>query len=224
MPTLKYYDGSDWQYAAIGKIGPTGPTGPTGVAAGLPTGGATGTLLSKTSSTDYDTQWVDPGTVGGLVHINTKTFSASTAESFDGIFTSNYLNYRFFISGVGSTALNIQARLRASNADNTTGNYGTIRNNQDSIISDRFQTSFTNLARVNSVTEFSIVLDVINPQITAFTTLLGQSFGLNANETAYITTSSTGYFEATTAFDGIKFYPSTGNFTGRLQIFAYNKI
>jgi hypothetical protein len=30
MPTLKYYDGSDWQYAAIGKIGPTGPTGSEG--------------------------------------------------------------------------------------------------------------------------------------------------------------------------------------------------
>lgn len=30
MPTLKYYDGSNWQYAAIGKLGPTGPTGPTG--------------------------------------------------------------------------------------------------------------------------------------------------------------------------------------------------
>lgn len=30
MATIKYWDGSAWQYAVVGKQGPVGPTGPTG--------------------------------------------------------------------------------------------------------------------------------------------------------------------------------------------------
>lgn len=38
-----------------GATGATGPTGPAG--AGFPSGGATGTVLSKLSATNYDTTW-----------------------------------------------------------------------------------------------------------------------------------------------------------------------
>jgi hypothetical protein len=57
MPVLKYYDGSDWEPVASAL---QGPTGPTGVAVGLPTGGATGAVLTKQSSADYDTDWETP--------------------------------------------------------------------------------------------------------------------------------------------------------------------
>jgi hypothetical protein len=57
MPILKYYDGSDWEPVASALQGPTGVTGPTGVATGLPTGGVTGAVLAKTSTTDYATEW-----------------------------------------------------------------------------------------------------------------------------------------------------------------------
>lgn len=55
----------------IGATGPQGATGPTGsggvqgatgatgpAGSGVPTGGSTGQVLSKSSNTDYDTQWV----------------------------------------------------------------------------------------------------------------------------------------------------------------------
>lgn len=53
-----------------GEIGPTGPTGadstvtgPTGATGdtgpGVPVGGATGQVLAKSSSTNYDTEWTD---------------------------------------------------------------------------------------------------------------------------------------------------------------------
>ena len=57
MAVLKYYDGSDWEPVVSALQGPTGPTGATGVATGLPTGGVTGAVLAKTSTTDYATQW-----------------------------------------------------------------------------------------------------------------------------------------------------------------------
>ena len=44
---------------STGSTGPTGNTGPTGLS-GIPTGGATGQMLVKTSATDYDTKWSVP--------------------------------------------------------------------------------------------------------------------------------------------------------------------
>jgi len=49
------------QIAQKGDTGATGPTGPTGATgAGVPTGGTTGQVLSKSSATDYATVWVTP--------------------------------------------------------------------------------------------------------------------------------------------------------------------
>lgn len=55
-----------------GPAGPTGPTGPTGPAGatgatgpGVAAGGTTGQILSKTSSADYATGWIDAPTGGG---------------------------------------------------------------------------------------------------------------------------------------------------------------
>ena len=45
MATIKYWDGTAWQYAIVGKQGPAGPTGPTG-----PAGQATTFQWRKTVS------------------------------------------------------------------------------------------------------------------------------------------------------------------------------
>jgi hypothetical protein len=68
---IEYIGGSvlSWTYneqvdilvAPIGDAGAAGPTGPTGAAGqGVPTGGATGQILRKSSNSDYATEWVDP--------------------------------------------------------------------------------------------------------------------------------------------------------------------
>jgi hypothetical protein len=84
MPILKYYDGSDWEPVASALIGPTGPTGPTGVAVGLPTGGATGTVLTKASNADYDTTWSIAGKVLQVVStFKDDTFSLTSTTPTD---------------------------------------------------------------------------------------------------------------------------------------------
>ena len=59
-------DGADGADGAQGPEGPEGPQGPAGAdgadGEGVPLGGTTGQILSKTSETDYDTEWVDPTT------------------------------------------------------------------------------------------------------------------------------------------------------------------
>lgn len=49
-----------------GIQGIQGPPGDDGV--GVPAGGLTGELLAKNSNTDYDTEWIDPATVGVTDH------------------------------------------------------------------------------------------------------------------------------------------------------------
>lgn len=46
---------------SAGEQGPQGPEGPQGPAGeGVPAGGAAGDHLTKTSATDYDTEWTTP--------------------------------------------------------------------------------------------------------------------------------------------------------------------
>lgn len=52
------WTGTAWDIVVTTTV--TGPQGPAGAAgAGVASGGTAGQILSKTSSTDYDTEWVD---------------------------------------------------------------------------------------------------------------------------------------------------------------------
>ncbi len=75
-----------------GATGPTGPTGATGspgapgatgpAGPGVPTGGSTGQVLTKTSGTDYATNWQTPSSGSSVQDLYTLAynFSGSTAE------------------------------------------------------------------------------------------------------------------------------------------------
>ena len=79
MPVLKQYNPNtqEWEPVVVGATGPqgiqgiqgiqgeTGPAGADGATGqGLATGGTSGQVLAKASSTDYDTEWVDQS--GGI--------------------------------------------------------------------------------------------------------------------------------------------------------------
>jgi hypothetical protein len=57
--------GADGAAGPAGPKGDTGDAGPAGVAGpGVASGGASGQILSKNSSSDYDTSWIDPPVTG----------------------------------------------------------------------------------------------------------------------------------------------------------------
>jgi hypothetical protein len=51
MATIKYWNGSAWVYAVVGKQGPVGPTGPTGPAGATGPTGAASTVPGPTGAT-----------------------------------------------------------------------------------------------------------------------------------------------------------------------------
>ena len=62
--------GIQGETGATGATGAKGDTGATG--AGVPSGGASGQILTKKSATDYDTEWADPASAS-------KTFAIAMA-------------------------------------------------------------------------------------------------------------------------------------------------
>jgi hypothetical protein len=91
---------------AINRLGVTGPTG---------------SVLVTDAGETTGLKWVDPGTVGGLVHIETQAVSGASAHSFGSdanpIFSSLYDNYQIVVSCTSGSGGALTFRLRANTTD-----------------------------------------------------------------------------------------------------------
>ena len=83
--------GPQGETGATGPQGPQGIQGPTGPAGadgadgeGVPTGGTTGQVLAKASGSNYDTEWVDAATGGGVTvaAIQTSAFTPVVGNAY----------------------------------------------------------------------------------------------------------------------------------------------
>jgi hypothetical protein len=76
--------GSDGAAGAAGATGPQGPAGAAGTngtnGQGVPTGGTTGQILAKNSSTNYDTGWIN-APAGGSTDSGSSNFSYNFYQS-----------------------------------------------------------------------------------------------------------------------------------------------
>ena len=87
-----------------GPAGPQGPTGPSGPTAGLPTGGAINTVLSKKSAADYDTQWAVPPASGSQITYTGQYDPAHTYHDGDYVVGPDNFVYQCVVEGtVGVT-------------------------------------------------------------------------------------------------------------------------
>ena len=175
----------------------------------LPSG--TGTLATQ----DY------AAGAGGLVHINTTTFSAVSSVSVDDVFTSDYENYRIMFYATTTSNGGITTRLRTSGTDNSTSNY----NYQDlnaygtTVVGSRAtgQTSWGLNQLVSPEYNF-FTLDLFNPQ-TATPTVGSMSYGYRGSSTSLQIAQWLINFNATTQFDGISF--AQNSMTGTIRTYGY---
>lgn len=239
MAVLKYHDGTGWEPVVSALQGPTGAAGAvyqttaptdTGVLwidtdddghLVVPNGGVTGSVLTKSSSADYDTEWNVP-TSTGLVHINTTTFTTSSSESFNDVFSATYDNYRLIFAGLTSVdGAYVGGRFRVAGADNSTANYYTQ-------ISRAFSTTANGLVAASGGTSFGDLfqgkpngchfsIDIYNPFATKNSAITG--IGGRDNNIHLVSHQ----FQATTSFTGISLFPTSGTMTGSVSIFGYAK-
>lgn len=165
----------------------------------------------------------DDRTVGqGLTYITGATFSAASTVIADGCFTSTYRNYVIYVDADFTTGVDtLRFYLRTSGTDNTSALYynGLLVGNASSAASATYNATQTSggagyVADLKSGTTMTLYA----PQV-AIETAYSSTFFANGAAQAWYGTQG-GFYNATTQFDGIKFFPTSSTITGQYRIYG----
>ena len=186
--------------------------------------GTNGQVLTADSAQTAGVKWATPSAGGGgLVLVDSDTFSAVSSVSLDSVFTSTYRNYLIVVnqtgSGGGATFL---LRFRASGSDNTTTNYATQQlTARSTTIAGARSTSETYIRLGASRTDrLAYAIWVFMPQETQKTWVKTDAAD-NVSTISY--ELNVGVFNDTTSFDGFKLLVDTGTFSGDIAVYGLEK-
>jgi hypothetical protein len=187
--------------------------------------GTNGQVLTADSVASTGLAWVTPtpGAAGALIKIAVASPSAAGSVSFDNVFTATYRNYMVLLNLTGSASTNLFFRYRLSGTDNSTSNYYRQRLEVDG--------SSATASRLTSQTSVQIGGVVSSPngtQIFVFGPQIAQNSVSKTTQaiaggggvSAVYGTETYAIFDGSTQFDGISFFPQTGNITGSIQIYG----
>ena len=167
---------------------------------------------------------------GGLVYLTGATFTTATSVSLpNSTFTSTYANYRFILSLSAVTAdSDFTLRFRAGGSDDTTSNYDTaflgLRNDGTASNSTAAAGSSILVGESDATAGnmYTLVLDVIQPQLSVPTNVYGTYYFLDKAVTARFMRVGVGGFRNTTAFDALSFISSTASsLSGNYRVYGY---
>ena len=177
----------------------------------------------------YDnTAWVmiaDTDTPPGLELIKASTVTTQSEIVMDDVYSSDYDNYRVvFRATAGSTTqvLYYQNRVSGSNA---VTNYETAHigyrptNAASNVASSIVGTTFWFLVGNGTSTFANATFDVLSPNKTAPTGLIGNSFGVDG--TSSYGNHMSGQHTTATAYTGFRIYASTGTFSATCRVYGY---
>lgn len=150
------------------------------------------------------------------------TFSGATSLVIDGIFTSNYANYRVIyeaitISGNGGISLEFR-RNGVTTQDSYL--YNKIRSYSTLVNSATGGTTNIDITYggMYAAPAHSLI-EIMGPQVANKTSFNTRNFVQDSTE--YIQSSTAGYQNSSTQFDGIRFAGPT--LSGSVRIYAYNQ-
>lgn len=181
----------------------------------------------KDLATSIDTK-LGVYTGGGLVKLNTTSFSAASSQSINDVFSTTYDNYKILINLTATSASStIQYRMRVSGADNTASTYNDVNfraNGAGSSTTQNLNQNVGTLAITHSTTiTKGISVDMFSPFLSAVTTFNATTGNLdNVNNQIGVYLAGGGHNTAS-SFTGISIFPSTGTFSGTITILGYAK-
>ena len=159
----------------------------------------------------------------GLVHIETASFSASSAVNINDVFSSTYDNYRILVSLTASTGAPSQTfRLRVGGSDETGSNYTFQQLEIDNTTVAGARTSSTTAARYmwgSSTSKSTSAVDIFAPFLaepTLYFSNANWQLGTNLYNFA-------GSHSLTTSYTGLTLIVGTGSITGFYSIYGYRK-
>jgi hypothetical protein len=183
--------------------------------------GTTGAVLTADAGETTGLKWAAAGSVGGLVHINTTTFSAVTSVSLaNNTFTSTFDSYLLILNYAVSQLSVTNFRTRLSGTDATGANYNYFANS--------FQATYINQANATSQTSaylgelennHNAMMQIDNislAQNTRYAVMGNAGGGRNGG-------FGTGSHIVATAYDSCTFFRSAGTMTGTITAFGVKK-
>jgi hypothetical protein len=164
---------------------------------------------------------------GSVSTKGTVTISGASTVSLNDVFSSSYDRYKIIINQTGASVTNgqLQMRLRVAGSDNSATNYREQYIGADSttVFGGRSTgISFWFIGRVLNDHRTWVELDIINP----FDSSLRPTFWNNYNDTITGTmsmVSTSGALDVTTSYTGFTVIAETGNMTGSIYVYGYNK-
>jgi hypothetical protein len=152
---------------------------------------------------------------------NTVSFSAVSALSLNGCFSSTYEDYRIIIKGNSSVTGSIAYRLRVAGADDTTNNYWYQYLLADNTTVSAGRAQGTSAFWINThTTRFMAVIDVFGPNMTIPTLQTVLNTYNAAAPQALINTET---HNVSTAYTSISLLPPSGTITGTVAVYGYQK-
>ena len=153
------------------------------------------------------------------------TFSGASSVSLNGIFSADYTTYHInFLLESASTQAGVTVRFRTSGTDNTSNvYYGAGQLNYayngsyftDSANPSTQSQTLVGAEQISSLYGSLMVMEISNPFQSQLTVVKSQSNSSYANRHSNLTHNST------TSFDGMSFIYSSGNMTGKIQVYGY---
>jgi hypothetical protein len=158
------------------------------------------------------------------------TFSGTESIALIGIFTSTYENYKIVVTFSDATADGqIWFKLRAGATDNSSGYYwGTVGRNAAGTVYNNYAANdtggfFVVNADAGQPDIVSAEITLFNPQLARKTKFIGNAAGAEnaGNITSFF---GAGSHNATTAYDSVNFYnTSGGTLSGTIRVYGYNQ-
>jgi hypothetical protein len=188
--------------------------------------GTNGQVLMADSAETNGLKWGTPS-AGSLTYVGGASFTGSSSQSLNNVFTSTYANYMIVcnIDSV-STGANINFRLRASGTDSGASYYSNIMYNDLSSggvafgsigVSNGAAWKIADLSNTGSPYGFSF--NLFNPQRSVTTTFESGSHGYNYSGIFYQSFCG-GVHNVASSYDGITISPAAGSFTGNIRVYG----
>lgn len=183
--------------------------------------GTNGQVLTVDSTTATGLKWASPASTGALTYVGGASFTGSSSQSLNNVFSSTYLNYLILLNVDKSTTGTLKFRLRSGGSDNTTSNYYSTTTFLDYNSTASGTSKFAAAQEWNTPDIISVYfpLTILSPQASTETYLTVPNFSFKYSPGQYTGTMSA-FFNATTSFDGITIYPTSGTMTGSVRVYG----
>jgi hypothetical protein len=187
--------------------------------------GTNGQQLVADSTASTGLKWDNPS---GLVHINTVDFTTVSAISLpNNTFTTTYENYKVKLEvNAVSADCAINMRYRASGTDNTSSAYiygipGIDFNGNATNRSGGATSFFINEGDLSTSGPFHFTDLEIKKPAQIVRTLHTLNFTAVKQTGEQFGGAGGGWHNVSAAYDSLTIFPSAGNFSGRIWIYAY---